>query len=146
KLTPKETTLRIDGAPGVLESDGSLLLSFGRHLLLAEAPGHAPENREVNVIGGERQELPFQLRPVVAASSVPKLPGPEASDAAVVGGAVGGEATSSSSSRAMWWYAGAGVAAAGAVGALIAWRAAAKQVDSCDQPPPDMECDNSGGL
>jgi hypothetical protein len=145
KLTPKETTLRIDGAVGALESDGSLLLSFGRHSVVAEAPGHSPENREVNVIGGERQELPFQLRPLAVASSTPKPPGPETGDAGVVGGAGGAEATPSSS-RAMWWYAGAGVAAAGAVGALIGWRAAAKQVDSCDKPPPGMGCDNLGSL
>src|SRR6266700_2339843 len=64
KTTPKEALLRVDGAPVALESDGSLLLSFGRHSLTAEAPGSSPENREINVIGGERQELEFQLRPV----------------------------------------------------------------------------------
>ena len=63
KLSPKETLVRVDGAPAVVEADGSLLLSFGRHALTAEAPGRSPENREINVIGGERQELSFTLRP-----------------------------------------------------------------------------------
>ncbi len=63
KLSPKETLVRVDGVPAVVESDGSLLLSFGRHALTAEAPQSIAENREINVIGGERQELAFQLRP-----------------------------------------------------------------------------------
>src|SRR4029077_3378967 len=62
KLSPKETVLRVDGSPAVIESDGSLMLSFGRHALTAEAPGAVTESREINVIGGERQELSFQLR------------------------------------------------------------------------------------
>src|SRR4051812_20518281 len=56
RLSPKETLLRVDGAPVTLEPDGTLLLSFGRHSVVAEAPGSMPENRDIYVIGGERQE------------------------------------------------------------------------------------------
>src|SRR5581483_6001559 len=61
-LAPANAVLHVDGAPVTLESDGTLLLSFGRHAVTAEAPGHALESRELNVIGGEKQDLIFRLR------------------------------------------------------------------------------------
>jgi len=146
KLTPKETTLRIDGASGALETDGSLLLSFGRHSVVAEAPGYAPENREVNVIGGERQELAFQLRVAAVALPASKTGSGGGADAGVVGGPGPSGSEATPPSNAMWWYAGAGLAAAGAVGALFWWRSLAKQVDQCSMPPTGEFCKNRSDL
>jgi hypothetical protein len=126
KLSPKETLVRVDGAPAVIESDGSLLLSFGRHALSAEAPASISENREVNVIGGERQEMSFHLRPESVA--------PVANKAAAGGGAnppAGG--AEASSSGAAYWLTGAGVLAAGAVGSVLWWSSEGSQLSQCDQ-------------
>ncbi len=133
KLSPKETIVRVDAAPAVVESDGSLLLSFGRHTLTAESPGSASESREINVIGGERQELAFQLRPEAAPAVPVKVPG-------------SGE--TSASSGAVYWLAGAGVLAAGAVGGFL-WSAhEGSQQTKCDQAnvTPGSGCDNSGSI
>src|SRR6478609_282570 len=46
-LVPEGTLLRVDGAPISLESDGTLLLSFGRHAVTAEAPGRVTESRDL---------------------------------------------------------------------------------------------------
>jgi hypothetical protein len=142
KAAPKETVLRIDGTPMTLESDGSLLLSFGRHSLVAEAPGSVSENRELNVIGGERQELSFELRP-----------DPNAGRKSAGGGAVaapgsGGGDTDTSSSKAGWWLAGAGVLAVGAVSSYFWWRSLNDQISQCDQARSTvgMGCDNGEAL
>ncbi len=137
KLSPKETIVRVDGAPGIVESDGSLLLSFGRHTLIAESPGSTSETREINVIGGERQELAFQLHPEAAPVVAPKVPG---------GGAAGGG--EAASSGAGYWFAGAGVLAAGAVGGFL-WSAhEGSELGKCDQAiaTPRMGCDNRGTI
>jgi hypothetical protein len=137
KLSPKETIVRVDGAPSVVESDGSLLLSFGRHTLTAESPGSTAETREINVIGGERQELAFQLRPEAPAVAG-KVPGG--------GAASGGEA--SASSGAAYWFAGAGVLAAGAVGGFLWSSHEGSELSKCTQAnaTQGMGCDNSGSI
>jgi hypothetical protein len=139
KLTPKATLLRIDGAPGTLENDGSLFLSFGRHSLVAEAPGYISENKEINVIGGERQELAFQLRAITI--SAPVKSGNGSPDTGVASGS--GAAIETGSSGAAWWYAGAGVGAAVAVAGLIVWNIQKNEIDACGKRP---DCDNADGL
>jgi hypothetical protein len=127
KLSPKETIVRVDGAPGIVESDGSLLLGFGRHTLIAESPGSTSETREINVIGGERQELAFQLHAEAAPVVVPKGPG--------------GTGTG-------YWFAGAGVLAAGAIGGFL-WSAhEGTELGKCDQAiaTAGMSCDNRGTI
>jgi hypothetical protein len=112
---------------------------------MAEAPGYTSENKEINVIGGERQELTFQLRGAASSGSVVKPGGTGDTDSGLAGGARGGAETAPSSG-AMWWYASAGVAAAGAVGALFWWRSAVKKVDRCDAAPSGLECYNRSDL
>ena len=147
KLTPKETALRIDGAPGALENDGSLLLSFGRHSVVAEAAGYLPENREINVIGGERQELTFQLRAAAPAGPTAIKSGGAAAGEPGGAGGSGGGTEAASATGAVWWYAGAGVAAAGAIGALFWWRNRSKVADDCvTMAPPMSECKNLSEL
>jgi len=139
KLTPKETVLRIDGAPGMLENDGSLFLSFGRHSLVADAPGYASENREINVIGGERQELAFQLHAL--AISAPVKSGSGSPDTGVASGPGAGADTGSSG--AGWWYAGAGAGAALAVAGLIVWNIQKNEITACGKR---SDCDNQDKL
>jgi hypothetical protein len=140
KLSPKETLVRVDGAPAVVESDGSVLLSFGRHALTAEAPASISESREINVIGGERQELAFALRPE---------PAPAVSAKGGAGNPARGSEASTSSGAA-YWLAGAGVLAAGAVGSVLWYSHEGNQLSQCDQnnadPNATLMCHNRGGI
>lgn len=147
RLTPKETVLNVDGAPVTLEADGAVLLSFGRHAVTAEAPGSILESRELNVIGGEREELTFHLRSATAANeptpaAVPAAhPDPGAhAPAALVD--TGNEPHASSAG----WFAVAGVLAAGSVASVIYWLNRNDEIKSCENPPPDVTCHNSGTL
>ena len=139
-LSPREAVLHVDGAPAILEEDGSLLLSFGHHQLIAEAPGRVAENREVSVIGGERQSLDLKLAAInVAIPHLKRVP------AAGVLGARPGERPSGrgSAARAGWWFAGAGLLAVGAVGSFFWWRFQQDEVARCDRAGV---CHNRGVL
>jgi hypothetical protein len=139
KLSPKETLVRVDGAPATIESDGSLLLSFGRHALTAEAPASISESREVNVIGGERQELKFALRPE---------PTPPVSVKSGAGANPGRGGETTTSSGAAYWFAGAGALAAGAVGGFLWSSHEGSQLNQCDHAnvTQGMGCDNRGTI
>jgi len=142
KLSPKETLVRVDGAPATIESDGSLLLSFGRHALTAEAPASISETREVNVIGGERQELSFVLRPEPAPAPMAVKPAPGTGRGAARGN------DSTASSGAPYWFAGAGVLVAGAVGGFLWSSHEGDQLKQCDQAmlTVGMGCDNGNTI
>jgi tetratricopeptide (TPR) repeat protein len=144
KLSPKETLVRVDGAPATIETDGSLLLSFGRHALTAEAPASISESREVNVIGGERQELKFALRP----EPTPAVAAKTGAGGAGAGGARGSEAPASSG--AAYWFAGAGALAAGAAGGFLWYSHQNSELNRCDQnnmdPNATLMCKNRGGI
>ena len=146
KLSPKETVLRVDGSPAVIESDGSLMLSFGRHALTAEAPGAVTESREVNVIGGERQELSFQLRleAVVAA----KPTGTGTTTGGGINPALNPGGADTASSGAGKWFAGAGVLAAGTVGTFLWWRHESDELGRCDTAinTSGVDCINRSSL
>jgi tetratricopeptide (TPR) repeat protein len=143
KLSPKETLVRVDGAPATIESDGSLLLSFGRHALTAEAPASISETREVNVIGGERQELKFALRPE---PTPPVSVKPGSGAGAGANPARGGETTTSSG--AAYWFAGAGALAAGAIGSVLWYSHEGSQRNQCDLAnlAQGMMCDNADAI
>jgi tetratricopeptide (TPR) repeat protein len=148
KLSPKEIVLHVDGAPAAIETDGSLLLSFGRHTLAAEAAGAASENREINVIGGERQELSFQLHPDAAALAA-KNPGAGAAGGA--GNQSPGSGADTASSGPARWFTGAGVVAAGAVGSFLWWRHQNDGLNQCDASNLNtavtaLKCDNRSAL
>jgi hypothetical protein len=128
-LSPKDAVLRVDGTPATLEDDGSLLLGFGRHFLTAEARGKNTENREVNVIGGEREDLAFELRADLTAA--PRTQRPVRGELAVASN-VETQDQGGRASRGGWWFAGAGLLAGGAVGSFFWWRYQNDQVASCD--------------
>jgi hypothetical protein len=70
RLQPANATLLVDGKPATLEPDGTLLLPFGRHLMVAQCPTCLPAERQIEVMGGERQEAQFALAPAQAAETV----------------------------------------------------------------------------
>ena len=132
-LSPREAQLKVDGAVAVLEDDGSLLLSLGRHLLSAEAPGKAPAHREINIIGGERQELAFMLAPLSAARVSGTRRSAGAAPLALSARPDSRGEENSWRARPALWFAGAGVLAGGAIGALIWWRFQASETATCDR-------------
>jgi hypothetical protein len=145
-LSPKDAQLKVDGAAAVLEEDGSLLLSFGRHLLTAEAPGKAPANREVNVIGGERQEVAFALGPLGA-----KVSGIRRGGSGALPLAPRRDDNQADESRRgvgpALWFSGAGVLAGVAIAGVVWWRYQVGQTASCDRAASQAGiCFNRGVL
>jgi len=144
--------LRVDGAPVALEGDGTLLLSFGRHAVTAEAPGRVTETRELNVIGGERQELSFRLRqlpveppPQLEPSVVPPPPVPPAQTPPPVGATP--KDGDQRPSHAAAWFVGAGAMAAGSVAGALWWRERSSEIDRCQVAiSNNMICDNADKL
>lgn len=57
-----------------LEPDGTLLLALGTHTVRARAEGHREVERTVEVTGGERAELHFELEPLEGAPPPPPPP------------------------------------------------------------------------
>jgi hypothetical protein len=64
QLEPKEARLLVDGAPPQLESDGTLLLDAGTHVLSATADGHKPISVRIAIEGGSDQTLRLPLEPL----------------------------------------------------------------------------------
>jgi hypothetical protein len=127
RLQPADATLAVDGKPATLEPDGTLLLPFGRHLLVAQCPTCVAAERQIEVMGGERQEAQFALAPAQAAAATVRAtsvapPPPAATERASPGG---------SSAAAPWLGAVALATAAGAVGSGFWWHDRSSKLDVC---------------
>ena len=70
-LEPSVALLRVDGLEATRESDGSLLLSIGDHLLEAEAPGYLTLHRPLVVDGTDGETLRVQLTPAFVPAGSP---------------------------------------------------------------------------
>jgi hypothetical protein len=126
RLQPADATLLVDGKAATLEPDGTLLLPFGRHLVVAQCPTCASAERQIEVMGGERQEAAFALAPAQAAATVrsPPAAGPPPAEAE--------RASSSARSAAAPWLGGLALAtAAGAVGSGFWWHDRSSKLDVC---------------
>jgi hypothetical protein len=110
-LHPQTAVLTVDGQPARFESNGTLLLDAGEHTLSASAPGHELLERNLDVRGGEDEEVTLKLQvasDAAAASTGAGEPYAEAADDD--GGSILGE----------WWFWTAVVAvAAGTTVAVI---------------------------
>jgi hypothetical protein len=124
-LRPADASLLVNGAPAVLEPDGTLLLSLGRHELTARCPTCHDLSRTVVVRGGETGTLTLQLEP--------RTPGASAAPAAsrVVDSSRG---TAPSRGGAGWLLGGAGVAAASAVATGLWWANRRQELTLCETP------------
>jgi hypothetical protein len=65
--TPADAVLLVDGLTPTRDGEGRILVAFGEHVLSATAPGYRDGAQRVNVLGGERTDLPWALEPAGAA-------------------------------------------------------------------------------
>lgn len=63
QLSPPGATVRVDGQPVDQVSSGPISLAEGAHILEVEAPGYAPERRQIAVRGEERTVETIALAP-----------------------------------------------------------------------------------
>ena len=81
-LRPPSATLLVDGNAPTLRAGNLLVLPVGEHSLEADADGHRPLRRSLQVVGGEQESLDLVLLPTpVAAAPVehrPDTPAPAA--------------------------------------------------------------------
>jgi hypothetical protein len=61
RLDPPDTKLLVDGKSPVLISQGQLVLTPGRHEIVAATPGHETVSRKLDVLPNDRAELEFTL-------------------------------------------------------------------------------------
>jgi hypothetical protein len=124
-VRPPEASLRVNGAPAVLEPDGTLLLSLGRHELTARCPTCQDLTQTVVVRGGETGTLVLELESRVLEASV----APGAQDAAEAS-----PQPASTRGGAGWLLGGAGVAAASAVATGLWWANRRQELTLCEAP------------
>jgi tetratricopeptide (TPR) repeat protein len=72
QISPAGAELRVDGVPGALDKDGTLVLEVGRHELRARASGYAESMQRLDVQGREDEALALTLQPE------PNVPAPVA--------------------------------------------------------------------
>jgi hypothetical protein len=124
KLAPPDASLMVDGKPVLREPDGTVLLSFGRHLAVASCPGCAPVERTIDVLGGERQVVEIAL----ATPSQSKGPAPPVGP---VGGGPAGDRDTEGGVVPRVLLVSALVAGAGTVAAALWWHERANELGTC---------------
>jgi hypothetical protein len=141
-LRPANTSLVVDGVPPELEPDGTLLLSFGRHQIVARCPSCAQSERDIEVIGGERQTL--EIAPELGPRG--RLDGPAATQTtAPSAGGDGSESAGTGRSNTPYWLGGTAlVATAGAIAGAFWWHDRSGQLDDCRMST--MHCQNEQTL
>jgi hypothetical protein len=129
RVQPASNDLLVDGEPGGLESDGSLLLGFGHHRITARCPACTPTEKtiEVEVLGGEHRELeivfgPGAAPPAADLSLRAAPPSPAVKDPVVV---------SERDATPWYWAGGAAVGVVGAVAGALWWVNRGNELDSC---------------
>jgi hypothetical protein len=68
-LRPANARLLVGGNTPTLAGDGRLVLPVGAHALDAEADGHRPLRRSLQVVGGEEENLDILLHPLPVADA-----------------------------------------------------------------------------
>ena len=114
QLRPANVAITVDGRPQVV-TGGEVTLDPGNHLLVASAPGHAPQQRDLHLAPGTRITWNAQLEPT-AVEATPAT-APLALRAAVTphpASAPDAPVASSPGITSRWWFwTGLGVVVAG---------------------------------
>ncbi|MDB4930675.1 MAG: hypothetical protein JWM10_3159 [Myxococcaceae bacterium] len=140
RLQPTAFTLTVDGRPQVVVGD-EVSLDPGSHLLVASAPGHASQQREVQLTPGMR----FTWEARLDATMVAVAPGSVTAPVRPVvtpHPASAPEAPASRGVTSQWWFwTGAGVLVAGGVTAIVLGATGA--FTSTEDPLPGTSLDVS---
>lgn len=142
KINPPDARVVIDGQLLEPETDGTLRLRFGAHIVEASKPGYRVRTFPINVHGGERRELMVNLErqsPLPLPPPSPGVPSPVAPD---VPAAPAPEAPSVSAA----WYWGAGGAALLGLAAGAWWIFEDAQLRSCRDSSDGLGCDNQSAI
>ncbi|MBK6532182.1 MAG: hypothetical protein IPF99_22080 [Deltaproteobacteria bacterium] len=120
QLRPANVAITVDGRPQVV-TGGEVTLDPGNHLLVASAPGHAPQQRDLHLAPGTRITWNAQLEPT-AVEATPAT-APLALRSAVTphpASEPDAPAASSPGITSRWWFwTGAGLILAGATTAVV---------------------------
>jgi hypothetical protein len=130
RLRPASATVVVDDLPAEVDADGTLLLPFGRHHLIARCPTCTPSEREIEVSGGERQILEIALEPLAP----PRLTvePPATVRTTVVPPIERVEAPAPKRSHAAYWVGGAALlSAGGTVAGALWWLNRSNELDTC---------------
>lgn len=130
RVQPAGTDLLIDGQPGGLESDGSLLLGFGHHRITARCRACVPAEKtlEVEVLGGEHRELSIVFAPAAA----PPAPDLTLRTSSPADSPVLDQPAPSGGGATPWfWIGAAGVGVVGAAAGALWWSNRGSELDSC---------------
>jgi hypothetical protein len=140
KIKPEGASLFVDGKPADIETDGVLLLSFGRHQLSLRCPSCAPteKDEDIDVSGGEKKDIELALAPAPTTPPPDKTGGMAGTGTGTGTGAGSGppggerDVPAVDHSQAHLWFTGAAVAAAlGAGGSALWWRNRQQELDAC---------------
>lgn len=127
-VTPSDGQLTVDGRAITREADGTVLLSFGHHLLVLRCSTCAPVERAVDVAGGEQLTLVIAALParLAAAGDSPArnlvASNPYAADRVAATSHIG---------TAAWLGGGAILATGGAVAGALWWHDRANELSTC---------------
>jgi hypothetical protein len=132
RLQPADATVVVDDLPAEVEPDGTLLLSFGRHRLIARCPSCTASEREIEVSGGERQILEIALEPLVRPRKSVEPPATAVRTSVVLPPIERIEPPPPRRSHAAYWVGGVALAAtAGTVGSALWWVNRSSELDTC---------------
>jgi hypothetical protein len=132
RLQPPDAALAVDDRPTTREADGTLLLPFGHHRVIARCATCLPSEKEleVDVVGGEHRELEISL---AAAPVVVVAPNPSGQDGSGTSPLVVDRRQATAlGDTAVYWWGGASVAAlVGGTAAGLWWGDRAHELDAC---------------
>jgi hypothetical protein len=149
RLSPASASVFVDGRPAVLEADGSLLLSLGRHEISVRCTACTPNEKQVlvDVIGGEKKPLEVSLAPStppVASDTTRSAGSGGGGDVpTLVGGA--GEAAPEQSSAHLWLMGTAAASTLAAGASALWWWKRQSEVEECRTMATGM-CTNESDL
>ena len=145
QLKPEDGKLLVDGKSPVLISHGQLVLTPGRHELVASAPGFQTLTRALDVQANDRAPLELTLVPGAESPSAAPVPPPLASPPIAVAPAAAvshtpADVPAASSDRSAWGTVAVSLGAAGLVASGVSTVLALGQKSDLERDCPNQAC------
>jgi tetratricopeptide (TPR) repeat protein len=144
-VSPPDAQVTVDAKAAEYQSDGTLMLGLGEHLIEARAEGYDKRSLSVQVRGGERNELFLTLDPTEPAKPAAATP-PAADSAPDLLTAKPTIPRAPSNRAAKTWLLAGASAALLAVGTGVYWRLQESELSSCHAPAPGFRCTDESAL